>query len=232
MRHLSLILLLGMLSGLATGQETKSITVNTLNPEDEKQLTRSAYHFPKFADGKVVFKDSLVIEAKMNYHRVFGQILFISPKGDTLALSNPETFLHVIIQQDTFYAYDKGFLRKITHYKGNNLVIKQTVSFVGREKPGPYGSYTPLSATNSNNTVTTDNQITNYIGIDENHIYKYTNHFFLSDAYNNFFRATKKNFYNMFTSHEKEIKKYLDVNKTDFNKQADLEKLLDYIHSL
>ncbi|MEI9809631.1 MAG: hypothetical protein WDO16_18195 [Bacteroidota bacterium] len=168
----------------------------------------------------------------MNYQRIYGQILFISPKNDTMALANPETFSSIILGADTFYFSDKNYLRKITHYPAHNLLLKQTIKFIGKEKAGPYGSYSPVSSSNSNSTVTTDDQITQSIALNENQVYKFTNDFFISDAFNNFFKATKKNFYSLFSKHENEIKSFLTANTINFSKQADLEKLLTYIHGL
>ncbi len=231
MRKIPFTILIVLTAGFLFAQENKSITINTIQADDT-ELTRNVFHFPRFLDGKVLFKDNVTVDAKLNYHRLFGQILFINPKNDTLALANPEMFKHVIVGSDTFYFHDKGFVRKITHYKTHNLVIKQKIKYIGKEKPGPYGTYSAVSSANSNTTVTTDDQITNYIAINENMIYKYNNEFFLSDEFNNFFRANKKNFYNLFSAHERDIRAYVTNNKTDFNKQADLEKLLQYIKGL
>lgn len=231
MRNTIFAILFVLTAGNLPAQENKSITVNTIE-SDDSELTRNVYQYPQFLDGKVLFKDNVSVEAKMNYHRLFGQLLFINPKKDTLALANPETYSHVIVGADTFYFHEKGFLRKITHYKTNNLLVKQRIKYIGKEKPGPYGTYSAVSSANSNTTVTTDDQITNYIAINENMIYKYNNEFFLSDEFNNFFRANKRNFYNLFSTHEKDIRNYVTSNKIDFNKQADLEKLLQYIQGL
>lgn len=220
-----------MLTGLLHAQENKTITINTIEP-DNSELTRNLFHYPRFLNGKVLFKDNTTIDGILNYHRLYGQVLFINPNNDTLALANPETLTYVIVGTDTFFYHDKGFIRKITQYGSHNLFIKQKIKYIGKEKPGPYGSYSAVSSANSNTTVTTDDQITNYIAVNENMIYKYSNEFYLSDKFNNFFRAGKKNFYNLFSNHEKKIKNFADTHKIDYNKQTDLEKLLEYIQGL
>ncbi|MBC7950057.1 MAG: hypothetical protein H7Y42_19385 [Chitinophagaceae bacterium] len=221
-----------MLFSLTTfAQENRVITVNHLK-DDMSHLTASVFHYPGFVEGRVIFKDSVTVDAKMNYHRLYGQILFIGAKRDTLALANPETFHRVLIGTDTFYFFDKGFLRQVTHYPTHNLALKQTIKYIGNEKQGPYGSYSAVSSSNSNSTVTTDDQITQRIELNENLVYKFNNIFYISDAYNNYFRASKKNFYNLFSKHTSQIKEYLSIHEVSFDKQVDLVELLTYIKSL
>lgn len=231
MKFISLTFFFIYITGTAPAQEKKIITVNPVK-ENTKDLMTSVFYYPGFLDGKVIFKDSSVVDARMNYHRLFDQVLFIGPKNDTLALAHPETFNSVIIGIDTFYFFDKGYIRKISHYTNHNLALKQIIKYVGTEKQGPYGTYSPVSSSNSNSTVTTDDQITQYIRLDENQLYKISNEFYLSDGFNNFFKATKKNFYNLFSRYTTQIREFLSANSTNFAKQDDLEKLLAYVKSL
>jgi len=209
----------------------KTLRVNALRDEEDK-LTGRIYKYSAFLDGRVVFKDSSEVEAKLNYHQVFGQILFINGKGDTMALANPATTLMVVISNDTFYFHDKFFLQKLTQYDENNLAVRQTIKYVGREKAGPYGSYSSTSAANSNSTVTTDDQITQYISLDENVVYTIKNEYYFADRFNNFFRASKKSFYNLFSKHEKALKEYVKQNPVDFNKKDDLLRVIQFANQL
>ena len=109
MRKIIFTILFVLTAGFLFAQENKSITINTIQADDT-ELTRNVFHFPRFLDGKVLFKDNVSVDAKLNYHRLFGQLLFINPKNDTLALANPEMFKYVTVGTDTFYFHDKGFV--------------------------------------------------------------------------------------------------------------------------
>ncbi|MBI1343778.1 MAG: hypothetical protein GC171_12650 [Terrimonas sp.] len=231
MKFTGCILLLIGSSFWVTAQESKSFTINPLK-EKTAELTVNLYQYPTFLDGKVIFRDSALAFAKMNYHRLFGQILFLDENNDTLALANPETFLYVTIKNDTFYYVHKGFARKLTHHKTKNLVLVQTIRYIGNEKAGPYGSYSAVASSNSNSTYTPDDQITQYIELNQNLVYKYKNLFYLTDAFNNFFIASKKNFYNLFSRHTRALRQYLNTHKINFNKQQDLEQLLTFLQGL
>lgn len=209
-------------------------TVFRINPlkADTEQLTRHIYRYKDFHAGRVYFNDSTMAEARMNYHLLFGQILFLTPRGDTLALANPAMTRLITISADSFYYHDKSFLQILTQYPGNNLAVKETIKFVGHEKAGPYGTYSSVSSANSNSTVTVDDQITQYIGLDENTVFTYKHEYYLADRFNNFFRASKKGFFNLFSRHEKSLKAYLKNNPVDYNKGKDLLRLIEFANGL
>lgn len=211
--------------------DNNTITVNTIK-DNNKELVWAVNMYPSFLQGKVIFKDSAVVEARLNYNRLYGQILFLSAKGDTLMLAHPETIHRIIIGNDTYHFFDKSYVKKITENEGVNLHMMQTMKYIGSEKKGPYGTYTPLSASNSNSTFTNDDQVTQYISIDENKLFKSSTTFYLSDKFNNFFDASKNNFYKIFFNNEQQIREYISTNKTNFKVQEDLVKLLKYIQAL
>lgn len=216
----------------AIAQEDKTMTVNILKGNTQ-ELTKNIFQYPGFLPGKVIFKDNIETEATLNYNRLFSQIFFINSKGDTLALGRPETINKVLIATDTFYFFDNGFLQQLTHYPVSNLAIKHTIKYIGKEKKGAYGTYSAVSSATSNSSLTTDDdKITTYLMLDENALFKYNSAYFLTDKFNNFFAATKKGFYNLFSKHQKELKQFLEKDTIDFNNRNDLEKLLQYLHSL
>jgi hypothetical protein len=226
-----LILLHFALVGILAAQENETISINTLNP-DSAQLTNRIFRYKVYTPGKVVFKDNESTDARMNLNRLSGQMFFINPKNDTLVLARPETFEVIVVGTDSFYYWSDHFLEKLTHYASGNLAVSQAVKLVGKEKKGAYGTYSPVSSVNSNTTFTQDDQITTYVQVDENAIFKVTNNYYIGDKFNNFFPASRKSFYKVFFNRENEIKTYLNLHGVNFSRKKDLEDLLTYIHSL
>lgn len=132
MRSSCLFLLL-LLCGSAAAQDGKTYRVNTIEGNNE-ELIRDAYRYPQFIAGVVHFKDGTATQARLNYHRLYDQVLFLSPKGDTLALAVPDAYRFIAIGKDTFYVHGNGYLERITHYKGVNLARKSAFVVDGREK--------------------------------------------------------------------------------------------------
>ncbi|MER3463988.1 MAG: hypothetical protein C4329_05805 [Chitinophagaceae bacterium] len=212
-------------------QEQGVIRVNPLK-ENEEELTKQVYKYPSFTNGIVYFKDNATAEAKMNYNRLSGQILFIGTRGDTLAFAHPETFNKVAIGQDTFFYYEKGFLELLTHDPSVNLAKRQTIKYIGQEKSGAYGSYSTVTSVNSSNLYSTDEKMPMKLEIDENSIFKFTNIYYLRDRFGNYFPASKKSFSDLFSHHEKELKNYLREHDINFTREKDLLKLIQYMQSL
>ena len=213
----------------AAAQQEKSYTINSIR-DNKEELVRDVYRYPQFVAGIVLYTDGVATEARLNYHRLFDQVLFISPKGDTLALARPEAYKYVVIGPDTFYVQEKGYLERITHYKGVNLSKKSAIRFVGIEKKGLYGTYSPLISAESRGNITADGSgINQRLQVDENSVYRTQTKFFLSDEYNNFFPATKKSFFNLFFHQEKQLKDYLFRHQVNFAREQDLLQLLAFL---
>lgn len=217
-----------LLSTGSAAQQDKTYTVNSIR-DNREVVIREAYRYPQFRPGAVVFNDGSVTPARLNYHRLSDQVLFIAPKGDTLALADPGAYKFVVIGTDTFYVQDKGFLERLTHYDGVNLARKGTIVLAGRERKGAYGTYSSTIATDAKAYYSADGSRITHLQVDVNDIYRAKTRYFLSDRYNNFFPATKKNFYNLFFRQEARLQGYLDKHKVNFYREEDLLHLMTYL---
>lgn len=223
-----LLCLFGTLALGASAQESKIYKVNSIE-DNKEELIRDTYRYPQFAAGVVHFKNGAATKARLNYHRFYDQVLFISPKGDTLALVDPGSYKYIAIGADTFYVQEEGYAERLTHYGGVNLLRKYIIEVAGREKKGGYGTYSSTTAVESRSQYTGEDGRLVPLQVDENTIYKGKSLYFLSDAFNNIFPATKKNFYNLFSKQEKRLKEYLDTHKVNFFHEQDLLQLMAYL---
>jgi hypothetical protein len=87
--------------------------------ENLKELTNNIFKYPAFVKGKIISRDSSAIDAKLNYDRVLGKILYIDRIGKAVPLENLETIEKVIIATDTFNLYNNNFMKKI-QFENNN----------------------------------------------------------------------------------------------------------------
>ena len=196
--RLLLLFMCFMFSGIyCLAQDSRLLVINPTK-DNEEDLTRNVFKYKDFLKGIAIYKDQATAEAPMNYNRYFGQIDFITAKGDTMALAHPENFEKIAIGEDTFFYFEKGFIEQITHYAGVNLGRKQQIRFIGREKKGPYGSYSPLTAVSSLDSYSTDDAHMSRIVLDENTVFKLGSVFYLTDRFHNFFPADKKTFTTFF----------------------------------
>lgn len=217
-----------LVTGSVFAQEGKTYTVNSIK-DDNEELVRDAYRYPQFRPGVVHSKDGGATKALLNYHRLFDQLLFLTPSGDTLALGDLGMYKFAAVGADTFYVQHNGYLERLTHYAGVNLAKKGVIVVVDRAKKGAYGSYSTTASIESRGIYNDKGGQMALLKPDENLIYKEKTEYFLSDSYNNFSRATKKSFYTLFRKQEKKLKEYLDAYKVDFFAEKDLLQLLAFL---
>ncbi len=70
-----------------------------------------AYEYPQFEQGIVFLKNGVNSAAKLNYHFIFEEIVFIDSNGDTLTLANPAEVKQVYIGKDQFYYAGNRFVK-------------------------------------------------------------------------------------------------------------------------
>lgn len=231
----SLFLTVLIFSSLLTFSQDKNNKVLKINPinEDVLHIEKNSHRYDNFQDGKLVLNDSTVYELKMNYHQIYDEVLFISSKGDTLAVKEPETIAYVVIGTDSFYYVNKGFVQKVTHFEANNILAKRILKYIGKESKGPYGVYSPVSSSyNQPEIAVTDLDHLRKMKNDELLLYVYHVQYYISDRFRNYYPVTKKNIFNIFSKNEKELKQYFKANDVNLNKYDDLNKLLTFIYGL
>jgi len=213
-------------------QDKNTVVINPAK-QNESELFIRMYRYSEFVEGKAFYKTGGITESRFNYNYITNRMLFINPKGDTLELANGEDFDKITIMTDTFCYYNKQFIQQLTHYPSYNLFLKTSLRYNGREKKGAYGGYSGTSATTS----ITDMYVSVGAGVakltsDENIMYTFNHFYYLAGKYGSFYPANKKGFYELLSKNQKEAKEFLQVNKIDFGKREDLEKLLTYAHTL
>ena len=156
---------------------------------------------------------------------------FINSKGDTLALVNGADFNRIALQKDTFYYQDKQFIQQVSHYPDYNLFVKRSLQNTNTEKKGAYDTYSGTGSITSLNNVDVGNRMVK-LASDENLVYTFKDNYYLSGKFNQFYPATRKGIYDLFSKNEKKLKEFLGKNNIDFNKKQDLERLLEYMRSI
>ena len=221
-----------IVSQTAFAQDTSKVIINPAK-QNEQDLKSRIYQYPQFVPGKAIFKNGTVTEAKFNYSYFTNNILFINLKGDTLELSQADNFSAIVIGSDTFRFYKKEFLQQLTHYSNCNLFLRRSLKYNGSEKKGAYGGYSTTTAVTSYSSLNV-NVGSGYMKLlpDENALYIFQDDYYFSGKFNQFYPATKKGMYELFSKNEKQIKNFIEENKIDFDKKEDLEKLTAFAQTV
>jgi len=231
MKPLLLFFILISYTGLLA-QDSTYITIKSGDIVQEGLSLADMYYYPQFTKGVVFFKSGTKATAKLNYTRLFDQMLFIDARGDTLALAEEKTIKFIAFAQDTFY-YDEGYVRIIADNDFVKLAEKQIWVVADIRKPGPHNTSTSTIGVTSVRTFRQGNDaVRNPLTLDEDIMLRKETHYYFGDEYNHFARAGKKGLFELFNKKQRSIENYLKENKVNFDKKDDVEKLFQFVSKL
>jgi hypothetical protein len=228
----ALLLLFFILIGYSNlpAQDSTFVTIKAGNKIKDVLTPAEIFYYPQFTNGKVFFLDGTKGAAMMNYNRLVDQMLFINPKGDTLALADEKTIKFIIVDKDTFY-YNEGYIRLIADNGVVKLAEKQIWVVADVRKMGTHNRSTSSVAvtTLSNYTDNTARAKSYDLMINEDIILRKESQYYFGDKYNHFSRTSKKKLLLLFPKEQLRLENYLKENKVNFDKKDDLEKLSQFI---
>lgn len=221
-----LVILIGYTNLLA--QDSTLVTIKAGDKVNDVLAATDIYHYPQFTKAEIFFKSGTKATAKMNYTRLFDQMLFIDAKGDTLALANEKTIKFIAVDKDTFY-YDEGYIRVIADNDFAKLAEKQVWVVADIRKTGTHNTASSASVTTVKTFRHGNDVARNNLTLNEDLVLRKEIHYYIGDEYNHFVLAGKKRLLQLFPKEQRRIENYLKENKVDFNKKDDLEKLSQFI---
>jgi len=226
------LLLFFILIGYAdlSAQDSTFVTIKTGQSVKDVLTSADIYHYPQFTYGKVFLRDGTKAAGKMNYNRLYGQMLFINPIGDTLALADEKNIKFIVIDKDTFY-YDGGYLRLMANGGVVKLTEKQIWVLADIRKIGTHNRPTTTVAVTSFSSYTDgrDAAKSKDLIMNEDVVLRKETQYYFGDKYNLFVPASKKGLLQLFPKEQQEIDNYLKENKVNFNKRDDIEKLYQFL---
>ena len=163
-------------------QDSTLVTVKNGTNVGDVLAPAEIYYFPEFTKGQVFFRDGTKATAKLNYTRIFDQMLFIDTKGDTLAVANEKTIKFIAVGQDTFY-YSEGYIRIIADNDFVKLAEKQVWVVADIQKKGTHNTNSTPGVT-SVRTFREGNDVTrNVLTLNEEVVLRKETHYFFGDKY-------------------------------------------------
>lgn len=227
----TLVILLTCLFSI--GADAQKPVVLSVNPSKDNMgaFERSLYYYRDFEDGKLIYHDSSISEARMNFHRFFDQVHFISPKNDTLTIKDPAAVAFFIIGTDTFLYNNRRFYIQQTHLAHCNLLLKPVVKYMGREKIGAYGTYNSIASIDEFQAFSMDEFRSTFMNTNAILKFEYRSDYFLSDSSGKIVPADKANLIKLFPDQKEALKSFLKEGHIDFNSADDLVKLTEFINN-
>lgn len=230
-----LLLLLFILIGYCgLSAQDSIVTIKAGNKVRDVLTPADIFYYPQFTSGKVFFRDGRKAMAMMNFTRLYDEMLFINPKGDTLAVADEKTIKFIIVDQDTFY-YDEGYVRIIVDYGDVKLAEKQIWVVADTRKIGTHNKSTSTVAITPLSNYSDDGiaRAKSYdLLINEDMVIRKETQYYFGDQNNHFVRAGKKKLLLLFPKEQLDLENYLKENKVNFDKKDDLKKLAQFLGQL
>jgi len=205
----------------------KSIRVKAGEDLAQAYSPQGFYRFPQFSKAVLYFSGGGKNSGPVfNYNVLSGNMQFINPAGDTLDMGNNVAVDSVVFDQAVF-VYKEGFLEVIADSDSVRL-MKKLVIKTQVETIGAYGLSNNTSSIASMKSYFTGTSVYNLVVnqdvvVDENITW-----FFARG--NNIVKANKSNLLKLLPSDKAaKAEAYLKQNKTSFEKESDLKKLMTAI---
>jgi hypothetical protein len=222
-----LLILFGMCS---FAQTSYTITIKPGDQYSVDQVAKEVYHYPTFAPGVVYFKGGGTAKGRLNYHRIYKEMVFIGGKGDTLLLNNPTAIQLITVSADSFYYHDKTYVQHVTSAGNIKLVENQILFESDRKKKGIYGE--ELTGPTAAFRLDLSN-FSKRLSNNEEIIFKKEIRYFLGDGNRQFLQANKSNLLKLVDKSKKNaVEGYLKATPIHFEKREDLERLFIFLNTL
>ena len=230
-RHVLLLVLL-LTAGIIYSQDREIVKASSGENLAEVASTTIQYVFPEFTDGEVYYRSAAKGSGKINYNMLIGEMQFISPEGQILALANVSDVIMVTIGNRKFYPYTnhKEFTEEIVSGKVQ-LRVKRKGNAATHSKMGAYGTSSSTSSISSYSSI--HSGATQYdLKVQENILITVNNLYYLITDSKYIQVKNQKQFLKQFPDHKDQIEEYIKENQISFNKEENLVGLLKYCNSL
>lgn len=184
------------------------------------------FEYPDFAQSEIYFKNNSSGLARLNYNALYGEIQFIDPKGDTLSLDDEATVRFIIIYSDTFY-FDKMFVKQVKAFGEVRLAKRTYFKLVNSQKLGGFGETTGGSV-DTYDRISSQGTFKDLVAKEILTLAK-DSALFLADRFRRLTRITKKGLQSFYSGKESQLIGYLKENKVDYNDEADITRLMEYL---
>jgi hypothetical protein len=210
-------------------QDSTLVTIKAGSSIRDVLATKDIFLYPQFIRGNVFFRNGTKAIAMMNYNSLNDQTLFINPKGDTLALTEEKTIKFIILDKDTLFYFDEGYIRIIASNSVVKLAEKQTWEVADIRKIGSHDRPSTTFAITSYSTLTDRFGETHDLLLKEDMVLRKKAKYYFGDTYNHFVPAGKKHLLLLFPKEQNSLANYLKENKVNFDRKADLEKVAQFL---
>lgn len=183
---------------------------------DKVSWRDSIYRFPSFQPGTLTFSTGFTPDEnlKLNYNLYLMRIELIEPNGDTAWIQPSNNIKQISVGNRQFKRYESGFIEVII-----DAPIGLGVNNYIRDEKREYWPYRRVSDVRGKPAL-----LDRYYSIAQT--------FYFFDSRMKLRRADKPNILALMREHRKEVDRYVDDHKIDFNNEEDLRAIVHFCNNL
>ncbi|GLU52087.1 hypothetical protein [Dyadobacter frigoris] len=214
-------------------QPTKILRVKNGQDATKYISAKDRFEYPDFQFGRLNYTNGKYAVTKLNYCYLLGEVMFISAKGDTLAMADNNQINYADIGNNRFYPFPENGFVEVIEDCGVMLLTKKTqYQRGGIEKKGAYQNSNEIGSVYNASTFTDINGRTILLPASNTILLKPMTTFLFMDLNHRFNKANKGSLLKIFSKNKNIIEKYLDEQNIDFNSEEDLKKVVLYCSEL
>lgn len=184
--------------------------------------------FDEYTMGTVIYTDGQSIQSKLNYNMLTGLVMFLSPQGNEMILTNPDA-VRLLQIDGRIFQHIKGdeFYEKISTPSKKVYYVKWLSTPISAGKAAGYGGY---SQTSFKSDMRTQNALGTLAGIKQDEIFNYdeaNKYFIVVDGKMKQFSSIKT-VIKLFPDHAADIEEFIKLQKISFKSSADIAKLMEF----
>jgi len=223
MKYLLILFLIACINSNSQAQG-KSIRVKAGEDLAQAYSPNGFYRFPQFLKAVVYYKNGGPSSGPLfNYNLLSGNMQFINQKGDTLDIGDPGNFDSLVFDKSVF-VYKEGFMEMVASSDSVRL-LKKLVLRTQAENIGAYGLPNSTASITNMKNFTTGTSVYSLV-INQDVILDENISWFFSSG-GNTVKASKSNLLKILPGDKAaRAEAYLRQNKTSFEKETDLRKLM------
>jgi len=178
--------------------------------------------------GSVYLTDKTVIDRKMNYNFLKGEVEYVKGR-DTLTIDDKKDLRMVVIERDTFL-FNSGYYRVIHH--GTLLVgMKDRIELEAVGKQSATGVPMRTGASSDYSSKNLGKNIQNLVP-SEDMIFKRGVKYFIIYPYGEMKEFKKKSILEIFPYNESDIQEYLKSDRVNFDSKEDIIRFAGFLETL
>jgi len=216
-----------MVAARAWSQTPALITLKA--GEEMSTLYQHIYKYPAFTNGRIYFANDSA-RSLFNYNQLDDRMEFIGEKNDTLVIADERSVRQVIINRDSFYHHDGGYLLLLGDYGFAKLLVKDKLKLLDEKNIGSYGIPTSTHTIENKKTLLSLQTMT--LQLNKDLIFSREQYFYFL-AKGSYQALTRKTLLKILNPTEKDlVASFIYSQAIDLKKLDDIERLFQYIKTV